>query len=132
MAFKFRAHHFLCALCFEGKGYSPPFIANFQSIMDQLNADSNTLIEVVPHTDSICAPCPNRTDLTCSSQEKITQLDNAHGNALDFKAGEKLSWHEAKEKIAARLTIDTFHQICASCSWKEYGICESKIINFLK
>ena len=26
---QFRPHHFLCAFCFQGKGYSPEFIENF-------------------------------------------------------------------------------------------------------
>ena len=33
---KFRPHHFLCTLGFQGKGYSPGFVANFQAIADRL------------------------------------------------------------------------------------------------
>jgi len=123
---EFRPHHFLCALCFKGRGYSPAFIANFQTIMNQLNAPGgdDTPIHIVSHTDSICAPCPNRSEKTCLTEDKIAVLDTAHAAALDIQTGQTVTWGDAKELIAKKMTMEKFHQTCASCSWKEYGICE--------
>jgi|SRR5579885_732909 hypothetical protein len=129
----FRPHHFLCALCFQGRGYSPAFVANFQLIMDQLNSihGDETLITISGHTDSICDPCPNRLGRKCSTEEKVTGLDNAHAAALEIKPGTSITWGEAKKRIAEKITLAKFNQICATCSWKEYGICEGVLTRFL-
>lgn len=129
MTIHFRPHHFLCAFCFKGKGYSPEFIANFSEIMKQLNSPEGdaTIIQVVEHTDSICSPCPHKRDLSCTSHEKILKLDKAHAEVLKIFPGEKISWGEAKKRIQNDLTLDQFHQMCAPCNWKELGICEDVI-----
>ncbi len=121
----FRPHHFLCALGFRGLGYSPAFVANFQSILAQLNAPNGdaTLLQVVKDTDAICSPCPHRKEQLCHYQTKIQKLDQAHSQALGIKPGEQLTWGEAKERIAKRISIAQFHQICAQCAWKALGIC---------
>lgn len=133
MAITFRPHHFLCALCFQGRGYSPAFVANFQTIMDTLNASEGdaTPIKIVSHTDSICLPCPNRRNLSCTTQEKIDKLDAAHAEALQLLPGQSITWGEAKEKIAANIPLPTFHRICEGCEWKAYGICEQVIAGYV-
>lgn len=127
----FRPHHFLCALCFQGAGYSSGFVRNFKTIMRTLNTDESTLIHIVSHTDSICAPCPHRTDLLCNSQQKINQLDQAHAEALDIKSNTTISWKDAKQQIKNHLTLEKFHQICEPCDWKKFGICEKILTEFL-
>jgi hypothetical protein len=134
MSITFRPHHFLCTLCFRGKGYSPAFVENFSVIVEQLNGlgGGNTKIEVVAETDSICAPCPNKRNKSCLTQEKISTLDQAHAAALQIKAGDSLTWKAAKELIARHITLTKFHQICASCNWKSLGICQNVITEFLE
>lgn len=131
---RFRPHHFLCTIGFEGKGYSDEFVAGYQKIADRLRGTpegDDTIIEVTPHTDSICDPCPNKRDLLCTTQEKITKLDQAHAEILGLKAGDRLTWGEAKERIRVRMTKENFDRACAPCSWKEAGMCE-KALNRLK
>lgn len=127
----FRPHHFLCALCFQGKGYSPKFVENFSEIMQQLNSEfgDDCVIQVTQVTDSICEPCPHRRETLCTSQEKILKLDAAHAQVLGIQAGEKITWGEAKKRIREHMTLDKFHQVCAPCEWKELGICESVLVN---
>jgi uncharacterized protein len=129
MDIHFRPHHFLCALCFQGRGYSPTFVDNFKAIMAYLNSveGEKTSITVVAHTDSICHPCPHRSEKTCTTEEQIALLDHAHAHALAIQANDKLTWHQAKERMAEKITLETFHRICASCSWKEVGICEAVV-----
>lgn len=129
----FRPHHFLCALCFQGRGYSPAFVANFQTIMNVLTSchGDQTPIHIINHTDSICAPCPNRRDKNCTTQEKITALDHAHAHALEIKPDTTVTWGEAKQLIAEKISLEKFHEICATCSWKELGICEGVLTRFL-
>lgn len=134
MVIKFRPHHFLCALNFQGRGYSPAFIENFSAIMKILTAENtdDVVIEVTQHTDSICLPCPHRLDKMCTSQEKISALDRAHEEALNIKVNDKLTWEEAKNRIAKNVSLEVFHKICARCSWKEQGICETSLSQFIQ
>lgn len=101
--------------------------------MDLLNSPhgDNTLIQVTSKTDSICTPCPHRLGKDCQTEEAIAILDHAHANALDIKAKDTLSWGEAKKRIADKITLDRFHEICQTCSWKKYGICEGVLSEFL-
>ena len=126
---KFRPHHFLCTLGFQGKGYSPGFVANFQPIADRLRGPGgdDEPIEVVERTDSICQPCPNRTEENCSSEAKIRSLDASHQALLDLRAGEVLTWGEAQARIAERVTPAAFHEACAPCAWRTLGVCEAAL-----
>ena len=125
----FRAHHFLCALCFQGEGYSPAFVENFSNIMQQLCSPSGdaTPITVTANADSICEPCPNRIEKSCKTADKIAVLDSAHARALHIQPGDVLTWGEAKQKITQHITLDTFHKMCETCSWKPLGICEKVV-----
>ncbi len=129
MTIKFRPHHFLCALGFQGKGYSSQFIANFSAIVTQLNSaqGDDEIIEVVEHTDSICSPCPHRRNLLCTEQNKINQLDQAHAEILNLTAGVKITWGDAKKRIASLMSLEKFSTACAPCEWKKLGICESAL-----
>lgn len=126
---KFRPHHFMCTLGFEGKGYSDEFVANYSKIAEQLRGPlgDQTEIEVVNQTDSICAPCPHRREALCETQEKITKLDNAHAEILNLIPGEVLTWQEAKQRIKNSMTLERFHAACEPCAWKKLGVCETAL-----
>jgi hypothetical protein len=135
MSLKFRPHHFLCTLGFEGKGYSEKFVANFQSIADSLRARGEegdlTPIEVVEGTDSICQPCPNRqqtsTGAECATEAKIRSLDQAHSAVLGLRAGEVLTWGDAKKLLSEKMSIEAHQAACAPCAWRSLGLCESAL-----
>ena len=129
----FRPHHFLCALGFAGKGYSDPFVANFSQITAQLRAAGGDVIEivVVDQTDSICTPCPHRRDTQCTEQTKIASLDQRHQAVLQIKAGDQLSWGEAKARIKQHMDLETFHKACEGCQWKALGVCEQALKQLL-
>ena len=122
--FLFRPHHFLCALGFKGKGYSPSFVRNFANIVKVLRGENGdtTLLTVTLNTDDICAPCPHKRGTLCASQDKISYLDTQHAQALGWQEGEILTWKEARARLKT-LTPDTFEKICHSCSWQKEGIC---------
>ncbi|MGN6671195.1 MAG: DUF1284 domain-containing protein [Candidatus Nucleicultricaceae bacterium] len=125
----FRPHHFMCALGFQGSGYSNAFVENFSNIIKVINAEEGqqVAIKVTFEADAICAPCPNRRETLCTEQGKIERLDRAHAAALQLQAGEILNWKEAKERIRSRVSFDVFDQICDGCSWKSLGFCESAL-----
>jgi len=125
----FRPHHFLCALGFAGKGYSPAFVERFSDIIHLVTQVApHTPIEVVEHTDDICQPCPNRLGLKCATQDKINQLDMAHQHILKLTNKEQLTFEQAKQRMAQYMTIDAFHRACLPCEWKRLGLCENALI----
>jgi hypothetical protein len=133
MIIKFRPHHFLCSLGFQGKGYSPAFIKNYQNIIDTLKDSENpVLLQVVEETDAICVPCPHRRGKRCTSQAKIETLDEAHAKILDLKAGDLYTWAEATEKIKQSFTLEIFEEVCKPCSWKELGLCRQALKKLLE
>lgn len=132
---KFRPHHFLCTLCFQGKGYSPAFVKNYVEIVEQLKDEQAIKIEVVNRTDSICSACPHQQGARCGNgehaEQKIQTLDAAHKEDLNWQVGELLTWQEAKIRIKNKLDLETFHATCKTCSWKASGICEGVLKEFL-
>ncbi|WP_424973284.1 DUF1284 domain-containing protein [Dinoroseobacter sp. S76] len=126
---RYRPHHFLCSLGFEGKGYSDGFTANMHSlVVGQLRAPGGDAveIEVTAITDDICAPCPKRRGRLCVDQGKITRLDRAHGEALDFAAGDRITWGAAQDRMA-QLRPEDLDRICAGCAWLEMGMCKAAL-----
>ena len=123
----FRAHHFLCALGFEGKGYSDRFTANMARIVEGLRAAPETVIEVVAQADDICAPCPKRRGEGCLNQTRITALDTRHAEALGLTPGDRLSWTDAQTRIRARIEVRTLDTICAGCAWLDQGMCRNAV-----
>lgn len=99
--------------------------------MATLSSNENTQITITKETDSICHPCPHRVEKLCHSQEKVSALDQAHAEALGLAAIKTLTWQEAKQRIKEKMTLAQFHQTCASCEWKQYGICENVLSEFL-
>lgn len=109
---RFRPHHFLCALGFEGKGYSEDFTANMAAIVDaRLRAPGggDVQIEVTATADAICAPCPSRRGAGCESGDRIAQLDAAHARALGLAPGDRISWAEARARMRALSVAGAWH-----------------------
>jgi hypothetical protein len=130
---KFRPHHFMCTLGFQGHGYSLGFVKNYKKIVQKLISEENTLIEVVGNMDSICVACPNKLNETlCKTQDKITKLDIKHQEILKLKDGQILSWKSAKVRIKKHMTIKKFDYSCDGCSWKDYGVCQKALENLLQ
>lgn len=129
-AVRFRPHHFLCALGFQGKGYSPDFTANMAAIVtDRLRAEGGDAVPVTVTAgfDDICAPCPRNGGARCSQQDKIDRLDAAHAAALSLAPGDTVTWGEAKARIRARIAPGSLATLCAGCEWQPLGMCEAAL-----
>lgn len=134
MSLRFRPHHFMCTLGFEGKGYSESFVENFERIAHELRETprgDDVLIEVVSGTDSICAPCPNRRGTLCETETRIQSLDTAHASVIGLVPGEQIRWGDAKQRIKTKMTLEKFDSACAPCSWKNAGLCETALKKLL-
>lgn len=126
---QFRPHHFLCALGFQGKGYSDSFTRNMAAIVARLRGPDggDTLIEVTGLADSICAPCPHKRGQSCVKAAQISALDHRHAQALGLHAGQRLTWADAQSRIRAHVAPGALHDLCAGCQWLEFGLCESAL-----
>lgn len=123
---RFRPHHFLCALGFQGKGYSDTFTANMAGIVDRLRAPGSdgVEIEVTFQADHICAPCPHRRGTGCEKSAKIVAIDARHAAALRLRDGDRLTWREAQARIVDRVPEGALERLCAGCQWHALGLCE--------
>jgi uncharacterized protein len=127
---RYRPHHFLCSLGFEGKGYSDRFTANMSAIvMGRLRAADGdaTVIEVTRGLDDICAPCPHNRGHACDVQAKIDRLDTTHAAALSLGDGHSLTWGQAKARIRSQVPPGSLTALCAGCEWEPYGMCEAAL-----
>jgi uncharacterized protein len=129
-AIRYRPHHFLCSLGFEGKGYSEAFTANMSAIvMGRLRASDGdaTVIELTGGLDDICAPCPKNRGHACEVQAKIDRLDSAHAAALSLGDGDSLTWGQAKARILTHVAPGSLKTLCAGCEWEPFGMCEAAL-----
>lgn len=127
---RFRPHHFLCALGYQGKGYSQAFTRNMDAIVaGRLRGPQGAQVEirVVGATDDICGPCPHRRGPSCDNQVKIATLDARHAVALRLSIGQTLSWGEAQTRMVDHVPPDALSAICAGCQWLEYGMCTAAL-----
>lgn len=130
---KFRPHHLICNLCFQGKGYSEEFVQNFSLLHQQLNqTPEKLLIKLIAGVDDICAYCPENVNGWCQQAVKVEQLDQAYLEILKFKIGDIISLVELKNRIKKFMSLSDFHLTCCSCSWYSLGVCEKKIGEVLK
>ncbi|MGY6695245.1 MAG: DUF1284 domain-containing protein [Roseinatronobacter sp.] len=126
---QFRPHHFLCALGFQGKGYSDVFTANLARIVDGLRAPGGDQTEIVVtgSADSICTPCPHRRGATCAKAAKIAALDHRHAAALRIAKGDRLTWEDAKARIRLYVAPGALKVLCDGCQWYDLGLCERSL-----
>lgn len=127
---RFRPHHFLCSLGYQGKGYSAQFTTNMDGIVFgrlRACADEDTRIEVVEVSDDICAPCPHRRGSSCDKVDKIAALDRRHADRLGLRNGQVIGWHEARERIRQRVAPQDLDVICEGCEWLKAGMCKQAV-----
>lgn len=108
----------LCAIGWQGRGYSPEFTENMNAITrDRLQRNPLTEVIFTSTADSICAPCPWRRGIGCEAGEHIAGLDARHGTALGIRPGQRMSWAEARARAAARVRPADLQQLCTGCQW---------------
>lgn len=115
-----RPHHALCALFFQGKGYSKEFVEN----MDRLLSQSEAQISVTFGADFLCNSCPNLENGVCKTEEKVKVYDEKTAELCGFSEGEAMSLDEFKSKALEKIVKrGLLQEVCADCSWS--GICKA-------
>lgn len=127
---RFRPHHFLCSLGYQGKGYSSRFTANMDRIViERLRAPGTTdpQIRVISVSDDICSPCPYRRGQSCEKADTIAALDRRHAEHLGLRDGQVISWARALDRIRERITPQMLDTLCAGCRWLDSGMCKQAV-----
>src|SRR3990167_8012691 len=127
MTLSFRPHNFMCALGFQGMGYSPAFIENFAIIIGVLAQNEDVPIMIVGESDSVCAACPHKRGTACKDEREIRSLDERHSKILGLVKNVSITWREAKKLMKEKMTLTAFHTACEGCSWKSLGVCETAL-----
>ncbi|MHB9133392.1 MAG: DUF1284 domain-containing protein [Armatimonadota bacterium] len=119
-----RGHHLLCLFGFRGLGYDETFIAGMAAVIRRLR-QAETLVEIVAGPDDICAACPRRTVDRCLRTEHPRDLAVLAAAGLDI--GHCESATTLFPAVAAAVTTDTLHRLCADCSWYALGVCAAGV-----
>ena len=111
-------------LTYEGKGYSPAFIANFDILVSRLNKGEE--IELMRGPDAICAPllaedpCAHCLNDSVAARDAVAMAQLAEQNLLP----DRQSFHLDGERVAKMrqaFADGIIRQACKGCEW--YGLC---------
>ncbi len=120
----FRPHHVLCTLGFEGKGYSPAFVANYASIKKALTP--TTRIQIRDGLDHICQACPHQRGDTCAKESLIQALDTRHRHALQLQ-NTCYPWQTLVNKVVTHIQPHHLDRLCQGCTWLALGVCKGAV-----
>lgn len=122
---KLRPHHGLCIYFFEGKGYSPDFVANMKRVIEKLQ--KNPKLELVCEKDAVCAACPHMKEGICDSFDKVACYDQRVLSLLGISQNRKISFREFEKQIEDKiLKAGRLEEVCTDCAWRE--ICHNRSI----
>ena len=121
MTVRLRPHHLLCLLTYVGKGYTPAFVANYDTIARRLSDGEDVL--VVDGPDDVCAALlcePNPHCFRDSVRERDAQAAVDVGDLLDISisAGVRIELHPALLARMRRAFADgVTRKACRGCEW---------------
>jgi uncharacterized protein len=122
MTIRIRPHHLLCMLSYVGKGYTPPFTANYDRIARRLS-DGETLV-IVDGPDDICAPLLSEKEPHCwrdsvVERDKISARDVARllGFPIQPSALIRLD-HAFVERMRVAFAAGQTRHACMGCEWR--------------
>ena len=125
---KLRPHHLLCTQAYSGKGYSPEFVENMNSITELLRESPGTVVHIVFSTDDICARCPKRLGKDrCERNDFVKRIDGKL--AQYFGLEEKTYVYSSLiARINAGMTSQIMDDLCGECSWYPISACKRTIL----
>ncbi|HDP70316.1 MAG TPA: DUF1284 domain-containing protein [Actinobacteria bacterium] len=133
---KFRAHHLLCILGFQGVGYSKKFIVNMENIIEVFRADGSSEVGLIHQCDDVCKYCPHNIGGRCqkknsSAKNSPTIMDLKLLERLEIVSGAIIRISEAMSLIKERVDLNFMRNMCKDCEWKSLGSCEEGLKRLL-
>ena len=128
---RLRPHHILCMRAFRGMGYSPSFVRNMHTVIACIKKEGRA--EIISGCDDICSSCPHLIEAEgdsgamCDGEEKVAGIDAKACAFLGLSDG-IYTCDELEHKVKSELTESAFETICASCEWKQRGVCTYEIV----
>lgn len=123
MTVRLRGHHLLCMLTYIGKGYSPAFVDNYDTIARRLSGGED--IEIIDGPDDICQPLLCTGDCHCFN-ENVVVRDRLALNAVSDLLETTIAAGSDFELDAARLALmrtafaaGIIRKACRSCEWSD-------------
>ncbi|PWK15940.1 DUF1284 domain-containing protein [Tumebacillus permanentifrigoris] len=126
MPIALRGHHLLCLLGYRGMGYSDTYVDNMTGVYRTLLADPTTECEIVSGPDQLCQCFPADGEYHCEDRN-VAERDALIVQRLGLQAGQVVSWAEILSRVAQSLQPDDLFQICSTCPWLSYGVCQEGI-----
>ncbi|EOR23039.1 DUF1284 domain-containing protein [Niallia alba] len=121
--YKLRGHHLLCLLGYRGMGYSAEYIENMTHLHHTLRMEPNTIIHLVDEPDYLCEKYPNSGKYHCHDTH-IYKRDALIMEKLALQVGQKVKWKDIEERVCQHIIPSDLAEICETCSWRSYGVCE--------
>ncbi len=126
MTVHLRAHHLLCTLTYIGRGYSPAFVAGFDSVLQRLASGEEVLLVSGP--DELCRPLRGDPAAHCHRDSvrqrdalAADQLRSEQGLALNTQADGAGSRFLPSDALLHRLreafAAGRVRAACAGCEW---------------
>lgn len=120
---RLRAHHGMCLLFFEGKGYSEGFTSHMQKVQDIMR--KNPQLFLIAEADEVCSKCPNLTFGKCGSYHLVKMYDEKVLHFCGLDPDTEISWKEFSTLVKEKIILQgKRHTICGGCEWRE--ICDQK------
>lgn len=121
---KLRPHHLLCTQAYQGYGYSKDFTTCMDHLVEVLPSSS---VQLQQGVDEICNPCPYKEGNKCSTEEKVTLMDQKVLSYFSLSYGE-IAYSSTISKIRELMSEEIFEDICSTCSWYDYNLCRGKLL----
>ncbi len=127
MTVRLRAHHLLCMLTYQGKGYSPAFIAGVDAIATRIGEGEE--ISLVQGPDDICSPLLPDSDPHClresaQSRDELSRSDLSALLGVCLETGSSIRIDPAMlETMRAAFSSGLTRRACQGCEWRE--LCDS-------
>ena len=122
---KFRVHHILCTVLYQGEGYSGAFCDNMTEKVRGLKENPEESLILVTDPDMICARCPNRTpDDTCMDDKNHVKVKDMNLLKLfGWQEAESYTYQELLRQAVEKLNAESFKESCGRCLWYQQGLC---------
>ncbi|MBO3759182.1 DUF1284 domain-containing protein [Ciceribacter sp. L1K22] len=121
MTVRLRAHHLLCMLTYVGKGYSPRFVENYETIAQRLSAGEE--IEIVEGPDDICRPLLVDAEPHCLGESVVARdLEAARTISMTLRISVATGSHirldaDLLSRLQNGFSGNTLRSACRHCEW---------------
>ncbi len=125
-----RGHHLFCLLGYRGMGYSKEYVENMTKLHQTLREHPDTWVQIVKGPDQLCEHYPNTGEYHCKDAH-IYERDAAILEKMGLEIGQTLQWSEIEARIRKQVVPTDIQEVCETCSWRDYGVCEEGVQEML-